>query len=120
MVHNVGVLTPWVHPGHKQHPNWMAPNEHYLVLEAGNNPCCSGGEQPGQDRQTKHYHRLDSILLHDLGVGSHQNLLNQLPEDVPHEQVSHQVPQHQHNEQVQRVEHGLPLPPEEEKRNLHK
>ena len=109
MVHNVGVLTTWIHPGHKQHPNWMAPNEHYLVLEAGNNPCCSGGEQPGQDRQTKHYHRLDSNLLHELGVRSHQNLLNQLQKDVPHhEQVSYQVPQHQLHEQVD----NLPLPPE--------
>ena len=81
----------------------MDNNEHHLVhqnllqevLEAGSTPCCSGGEPPSQDRETKHYHRPDGILLNDMGEGSHQNLLNQLQKDVPHhEQVSHQVPQH--------------------------
>jgi hypothetical protein len=55
MVHKGRVWTPWIHPLH--HPGWMADNEHDLVhqnllqvvLEAGSNPCCNGGEPPNQD-----------------------------------------------------------------------
>ena len=99
----------------------MDNNEHHLVhqnllqevLEAGSTPCCSGGEPPSQDREAKHYQRPDGILLNDMGEGSHQNLLNQLQKDVPHhEQVSHQVPQHQLHEQVD----NLPLPPEKKRK----
>ena len=79
--------TPWTHPLHQ-------------VLEAGNIPYSSGGELPCQDRETKHHQRPDSIILNNMVERSHQNLLNQLPEDVPQEQVSHQVPQHQLHEQA--------------------